>query len=111
MVEQRMNPDLYLIDENHAILNCYYEFMDILKRIFGGCHRSLVYYLLFDKNPEPCDEAYKITIDFPQNFEEERKKDEDELDIDETKEKIYKKNVIFGQFITFLNKFSEYGGF
>ena len=74
-----------MIDENIAILQCHYEFFDILKKLFAGCHRAMRYYLLYDKNTLKFEGA--VTKSFENiNFEGQRKEDEEHYDIDEIKE-------------------------
>ena len=85
--------------------------MDILKKILCCCHRCARYYFLNDKNPIDLGNK-KVTSDFNKDFERCRKKEEEEVDIDEVKDMIFlRKGVIFGQFINFVNYFSEFGGF
>lgn len=73
----KVNSDLFLIDENIAILMCHYEFLDILKKLFCQCHRCLRYYLLFDKNPISFEKS--VTGDFGNiDFEKERRKEEED---------------------------------
>lgn len=85
-----MNSDLYLIDSNIAIIMCWPEFVDILRKIFGCCHRCARYYLLFDKKQFKYDQL--ITIDETEtDFEARRKKDDDEIDIGEVQEIIKNK--------------------
>ena len=40
--------DLFLVDEDAALLMCACELMGILQRLFCGCHRALRFYLHFD---------------------------------------------------------------
>jgi hypothetical protein len=87
-----------------------YELMDMLKKILCSCHRCTRYYLLNDKNP--IEFHKKVTNDFSKDFERMRKKDEEDIDIDEVKEiLIGRRNIVFGQFMNFVNYFSEFGGF
>lgn len=45
-------------------------------------------------------------------FESKRYKDEDDINIDDARERIYfKRDIIFGQFINFVNYFAQIGGF
>jgi hypothetical protein len=81
----KVNSDLFLIDENIAILQCSYELLDILKKLFGCCHRCIKYYQLHDKKPIVYENAVTQKFDHI-NFEGARKKDEEEIDIDEVKE-------------------------
>jgi ubiquitin carboxyl-terminal hydrolase 9/24 len=106
-----VNPDLFLIDENIAILQCAYEFLDILRKIFCGCHRCYKYYLLNDKAEITYEKG--VTNSYGHlNFEEGVKKEEDEIDLDQVKDNISnRKNIVFGQFANFLNFFGEIGGF
>ena len=106
-----MNSDLFLIDENIALLSCAYEFFDLLKKLFCCCHRCTRYYLLNDK--DPVEYKKPVTKKFDHiNFEEARRKDEDEVDIDDVKEMVAaRKDIVFGQFMNFINYFEEQGGF
>lgn len=106
-----MNPDLFLIDENIAVLQSAYEITELLRKIFGGCHRCIKYYLLNDKAAiafeNPVTNSYTHV-----NFEENNQQDEDQIDNDKVKEMIFnRKNIIYGQFVNFLNFFGEQGGF
>jgi hypothetical protein len=42
--EAKVHNNLFFVDENHAILACGPEFMDILAKIFCKCHRCLYFY-------------------------------------------------------------------
>jgi hypothetical protein len=100
-----------MIDENIAILQSHYELFDILKKMFCCCHRSMRFYMLYDKNALVFEKPVAVA---PENvlFEKLRKKDEEEYDIDELKENVaYRKNLVFGQFINFVNYFAELSGF
>lgn len=69
------------------------------------------YYLLHDKNPIPFDHSVTQTFDHL-NFENARKKDEEEIDLDDVKEQIItRKNLVYGQFMNFINYFAQFGGF
>jgi hypothetical protein len=107
-----VNSDLFLIDENIAILQSAYEIMDIMKKIFGGCHRCIKYYLLNDKAQVPLTEK-SVTNSFEHvNFEEANRRDEEEIEVDVVKDAIQnRKNIIYGQMANFLNTFAEIGGF
>ncbi len=107
----KVNSDLFLIDENIAILMSHYEIFDMLKKLFCCCHRCIKYYLLFDKNVIKFDAPVAHCED-GLIFEKQRKKDEEDYDVDEVKEWIsQRKNLVFGQFINFVNYFAELGGF
>lgn len=86
--------------------------MDILKKIFGGCHRCLKYYLLNDKAQVPITDK-SVTNSFAHiNFEEANRRDEEEIDIEVVKDVISnRKSIVFGQMANFLNTFAEIGGF
>ena len=49
-----------MVDPQHAILNCYYEFSEILRRLFAGDGRTLKYYVLNDNLQVPPYEIRKI---------------------------------------------------
>jgi hypothetical protein len=87
----------------------YTEIFDTLKKIFGGCHRSIRHYMLYDKNQVKTDSG--ITNDFEQTEFEKLRREED-YDIDEVRRMIeYRKELVFGQVINFVNYFGEIGGF
>lgn len=82
-----MNSELFLIDEGVALLMCYYEFFDILKKLFCCCHRCIRYYVMFDKNTYSFDNP--VTLSFENvDFAKNRKNTEEEYDLDEVKEAI-----------------------
>lgn len=83
----------------------------MLKKIFGGCHRCIKYYLLNDKPYSPL--VNPITNDYSDiNFEENNVQDEDVIDNDKVKENIFnRKNIVHGQLANFLNYFAGQGGF
>jgi len=62
----RQYPDLFLIDEGIALLSCYYELFDILRKIFCSCHRCIKYYYFYDKNIKKRENM--ITNDFNVKF-------------------------------------------
>lgn len=83
----------------------------MLKKIFCSCHRCIKYYLLHDKEPIKFENSITQTFDHV-IFEKNRKKDEEDYDIDEVKETIVtRKNIVYGQFMNFVNYFSQIGGF
>lgn len=84
----KLNFELFLIDENIAILLSAYELLDVLKKILGGCHRCLKYYLLNDKAQVPITDK-SVTNSFEKmNFEEANRRDEEEIDIEVVKDVI-----------------------
>ena len=48
LAELRRDPEIYLVDEDAALVSCACELMGILQRLFCGCHRSLRYYTVSD---------------------------------------------------------------
>jgi len=50
LVDLRRNPELYLVDEDVALVQCCCELMGLLQRLFCCCHRSLRYYSYYDEN-------------------------------------------------------------
>lgn len=85
--------------------------MDILKKIFCCCHRCLKYYIQNDKNTVNFDHSVTVKMDHV-NFEQGRKQDDDNLDVDEIKEAVTsRKGLVYGQFMNFINYFAEIGGF
>jgi hypothetical protein len=102
---------LFLVDENIAILQSAFEIIELLKKMFGGCHRCIKYYILNDKAAmafeKPVTNSYTHII-----FEENNKRDEDEIDVDTLKAKIMnRQDIVYGQLANFLNYFAEIGGF
>lgn len=92
----KVNSDLFLIDENIAILQSAYELMDILKKLFCCCHRSIKYYIHNDKNPVNFDHPVTVKMDHI-NFEQNRKIDDDNIEIDEIREAVVnRKSLVFG---------------
>lgn len=86
---------MYLIDENIAILLSAYELMDILRKILCSCYRCARYFFINDKNPIQLSKMVTQTIN--RDFERSRKRDEEDIDIDEIKEMIVsKRGIIFG---------------
>lgn len=67
--------------------------------------------MLNDKNPIRFDHG--VTQVFDQvNFEANRKKDEEDIDVDEVKDDIIlRRNLVYGQFMNFINYFADIGGF
>jgi hypothetical protein len=92
-----VNSDLFLIDENIAILQCAYEFFDILKKLFCGCLRCIKYYILNDREAISFEND-QITLKFEdRKFEELVKKDEEDIDTDAYKSIISnRKELVFG---------------
>ena len=46
------NPELFLVDEDVALLECQTELFTTLKTIFCGCHSNLRIYAYYDRNME-----------------------------------------------------------
>ena len=62
MKELKKEPELYLVDEDCALVCAVTEMMGILSRLFCGCHRSMRLYLHYDRNVEKFDKP--VTKDF-----------------------------------------------
>ena len=77
----KQESDLYLIDEDIALVQCVSELMGILHRLFNGCHRWLKYYVYHDCNTVPVKKT--ITKDFSSiDFLEKRVPKDQEYDVD-----------------------------
>jgi len=74
-----------------------YELLDILKKIFGGCHRCLKYYLFNDKAQVLIADDSVTNYFAHINFEEANRKENEEIDIELVKNNIYnRKNIVYG---------------
>jgi hypothetical protein len=76
--DQKKDSDIYLVDEDLALLLSGSELMGLLQRFFCGCPRSLRYYLYSDRNPEKFENSIvkPINADFTQyNFAEDAEMD------------------------------------
>lgn len=62
--ELKQDTDLYMIDEDIAVVMSVCELMGILQRLFVGCHRCLKYYVHNDINAIPVKNP--VTKDFSQ---------------------------------------------
>ena len=103
-----MNYELYLIDANIATYECYYEFSDILFKLFGSCPRSHKFFYLNDRDPRT--DFMKQVAEVDPDFEVENNHQYD-FDFDEAKESVFKRTVCYGQQVNFLNYFAKQGGF
>ena len=65
-----------------------FELLDVLKKIFGGCHRCLKYYLLNDKAQVSITDKSVTNYFAHINFEEANRRDEEEIDIELVKDVI-----------------------
>jgi hypothetical protein len=98
MAELRVDYDLFLVDEDIAIVQSVNEVMGMLQRIFLGCHRAIRFYKHFDLNQEQRSPD-SVTKDYTNiDFVKRRIPIDDEYDIDEVKNQIYQKHnqLIFG---------------
>ena len=68
------NPELFLVDEDVALLECQTELFATLKTIFCGCHRNLRIYAYYDRNMESFEQDKVITNSehTERDFEKER---------------------------------------
>lgn len=110
--ELRREPDLFLVDEDAALLRSAEELMWMLQRLFCGCHRALRFYLHFDQDQVEFKEP--VTKLFPGvDFKQRRTRDQDAVDIDSLKQRIDAKSddLVFGHALNFVNYFAELGGF
>jgi len=48
--DARAESDIFLVDEDVAIVQSVHEVMGILQRIFCGCHRCMRFYMHYDCN-------------------------------------------------------------
>ena len=51
---------MFLVDPQHAVLQCYFEFAELLRRLFATDGRTLKYYVLNDSLQLPPYEIRKI---------------------------------------------------
>ena len=111
--DYRRDPDIFLVDEDVAILAACPEIMGLLDRMFCGCHRCLRYYVFYDKNvinkPNMVSDPQHTDTD----FQCLRQADEQEYDVELLRERVRSKDkdLVFGQAINFLNYFAEIAGF
>lgn len=69
----------------------------MLKKIFGGCHRCIKYYILNDKQVVPFENPVTDNAFGQMNFEEKNLQDEDLIDNDKIKDDIAsRKNIVYG---------------
>jgi len=107
MSELRVDKDLYLVDEDIAIVQSVTEVMGVLRRIFCGCHRAIRLFMYYDINQQERQEN-SISRDYTnQDFIKRRSSEKNDYDIDEVKNQIYSKNnmLIFGQALNFVDHF------
>lgn len=101
---------MYLIDQNIALLLCTYEIVDIMKKIYCGCIRCIKFYLLHDKAADKSEKG--VTANFEHLTFEPKYANDDQVDIEAVKDQVYyRKGLVYGQFLNFLNYFAELGGF
>jgi len=104
--ERIAEPDMWLVCPQQALLACYPELSEILKKIFGGCHRALKFYMIHDcdqiepvKGVESLIVIDKLDIDFVAS----RASIVDaSQDIDGAKRRVLSQNVCFGQLLNFV---------
>lgn len=108
--EEKVSSDLYLVDENIAIIKCLPEFTETLKTIFCQNARCLRFYLRYDRAPE--EPKTNICKPFKErDFEVQKMKMED-LQFDEIRELMFKtRELNFGLFHEFLDYFQQLEGF
>jgi hypothetical protein len=46
--ELNLVPNLFLVDSQAAIVECYYELMETLSKLFGNCFRTVRFYMCHD---------------------------------------------------------------
>lgn len=106
----KIEPDLYLIDEDISIAVCNSEFSEMLKTIFCMNARCLRFYLKHDRPPQ--DLKTTITKEFLERDIEMMKLKYDDLEFDDIKTFITtKKDIEFGLFFEFVDHFHYHGGF
>jgi hypothetical protein len=76
----RREPDLFLVDEDAALLRSAEELMLMLHKLFCGCHRALRFYLHYDQDQQefkdPVTKVFKGA-----DFKQRRAGDQDAVDI------------------------------
>ena len=105
-------PDLFLVDEDLALFNCSCELMGTLKSIFCGCHRTIRYYLHWDRNQEVFQTS--VAKDYTSvDFAQRRTPPHQEADINQLVDMVSSKatNLTFGAALNLLNYFYQLGGF
>lgn len=55
--ELKTDPDISLIDEDAALVQCACELMGLMHRFLCGCHRCLRFYIHYDRNPLPFEKS------------------------------------------------------
>jgi hypothetical protein len=106
--ELRANSDLYMIDQNIAVYECFKEMSEILQKLFGSCSRNHKFFWSSDQ--EPRNDFTKVVAKVSEEFQVDEKAQE-EFDVDDAKEAIMKHQVDFGQQCNFINHFASIGGF
>ena len=48
MPDIKKDSDIFLVDEDVAIYQSYYEIFGLLHRFFLGCHRCIRFFLMYD---------------------------------------------------------------
>jgi len=109
--DQRKDSDIYIVDEDLALLNSGSELMGLLQRFFCGCPRSLRYYLYFDRNPEKFEKT--IVKQFKADFTTYTLNEDVDMDVEQNRDRIYNKaeDLVFGSALTLLDYFHDQGGF
>lgn len=100
------NNDLYMIDSNIATLCSYHEVLLMLSNLLGSCPRNHKFFITNDK--EPRKDFRRVVAEFNKQV---KVGDEEEYDLDECKDNLYKNKVEFGQQVNFINHFATIGGF
>lgn len=118
-----------MVDPQHAVLQCYFEFADLLRRLFATDPRTLKYYVLNDSLQLPPYEIRKIverkkegiipntfgTVvqDFTEiDFLDRREVDDNAYKPEHSKVRVQaKQDLVFGSLCNFVQYFAEIGGF
>lgn len=109
--ELKQEAELFLVDEDAAILLSVTEVIGTLQRLFAGCHRCMRFYMHYDTNQTKSENS--ITKDFLGVDFVARRTPIEDYDIDELRERIYNKadDLVFGSALNFLDYFNDNGGF
>jgi len=109
----RRDSDVFLVDEDVALLASCPEVMGLLNRLLCGCHRCLRYYLYYDKEVKkvanPVSEPSLAEVD----FRARRQPLDQDYEVDQLRERVLDRDedLVYGQALNFLNYFAEAGGF
>jgi hypothetical protein len=111
--DYKKNNDMFLIDEDVALLSASAELFLTLKSLFSGIHRTMRLAAFYDKNVEEYKNMVSNERFHKEDFEGQRLNENSEFPAEDYRDRlaVYDDTLVFGIHMNYINYFANEGGF